>query len=90
MFVAGNDITCITSFVQSFEASLTMYFNPIAFELTLWRVEGNFVVVGIRKDFGQVWQIAFKTTTCGKVGIQLACGTKGVSHGEACAWLEGA
>jgi hypothetical protein len=32
-------------------------------------VEGDFVVVGIRKDIGWVWQNVFKTTTYGKVMI---------------------
>jgi hypothetical protein len=53
-------------------------------------MEGYFVVVGAGKDFGRVWQIEFKTTTCREVNIQLPCGTKGVSHGEACTWFEGA
>jgi hypothetical protein len=53
-------------------------------------VEGDFIVVGAGKDFGWVWQTTFKTTTCGKVGIQLLYGIERVSHGEACAWFEGA
>jgi hypothetical protein len=53
-------------------------------------VEGNFVAMGVGEDFKQVWKTTFKTTTCGKFGIQLACGIEGVSHGEACAWFEGA
>jgi hypothetical protein len=43
-------------------------------------VEGDFVTMGIGEDFGQVWKIAFKSTTYGKVGIQLPCGIEGVSH----------
>jgi hypothetical protein len=46
--------------------------------------------MGVGEDFGHVWKNTFKTTKCGKVNIQLPCGTKGVSHGEACAWFEGA
>jgi hypothetical protein len=53
-------------------------------------VEGDFVAMGAGEDFEQVWKTAFKTTTCGKFGVQLACGIEGVSHGEACAWFEGA
>jgi hypothetical protein len=53
-------------------------------------VEGDFLVMGIGRDFGQVQQIVFKTTTYQKVGIQLPCGTEGNSHGEACTWFEGA
>jgi hypothetical protein len=52
-------------------------------------MEGYFVTVGVRKFFGWVLQIAFKTTACQKVNIQLPYGTKGVSHGEACTWFEG-
>ncbi len=33
-------------------------------------------------------EIAFKTTTCGKVSFQLPCGIERVSHGEAFAWFE--
>jgi hypothetical protein len=51
-------------------------------------MEGDFVVVGTRKGIGQLRKIAFKTTTCGKVGISLPRGAEGVSHGEACAWFE--
>jgi hypothetical protein len=40
-------------------------------------VEGDFLILRAGKFFGQVWQIAFKTTTCGKISIQLPCGTKG-------------
>jgi hypothetical protein len=50
-----------------------MYVNLVVFNLALWRVEGDFVVVGIGKDFGWVWKTAFKITTCGKIGIQLPC-----------------
>jgi hypothetical protein len=46
-----------------------MYVNPIPFEHVLWRVEGNFVDVGVGKDIGWVQQITFKTTACGKVNI---------------------
>jgi hypothetical protein len=53
-------------------------------------VEGDFIVMGTRKNFGQVRQIAFKTITYQKVDIQLLYGTKGNSHGEACTWFEGA
>jgi hypothetical protein len=49
-----------------------------------------FVAMGVGEDFGWVWKTAFKTTTCGKVGIQLPCGNEGMSHGEACVWFEGA
>jgi hypothetical protein len=51
-------------------------------------VERDFVDVGVGKDFGQVLQIAFKTTTYQKVSIQSPCGTEGVSHGEACTRFE--
>jgi hypothetical protein len=67
-----------------------MYLNHVAFEPTLLRMEGNFVTMGGGKDFGWVRQTAFKTTCCGKVGIQFPCGTKGVLHGEPCTWFEGA
>jgi hypothetical protein len=67
-----------------------MYVDHVAFELVLWRMEGDFVIVGIGKDFGWVQQIAFKTIACGKVNIQLPCGIEGVSHGEAYAWFENA
>jgi hypothetical protein len=53
-------------------------------------VEGDFVVIGARKDFGKVWKTTFKTIDYGKVGIQLPCGIEGVSHGEACARFGGA
>jgi len=43
-------------------------------------VEGDFVAMEVGEDFGRVWKIAFKPTTCGKVGIQLPCGIEGVSH----------
>jgi hypothetical protein len=52
-------------------------------------VEGDFVVMETRKDFGQVRQIAFKITTYQKVDIQLPCRTEGNLDGEACAWFEG-
>ncbi len=67
-----------------------MYVNHVTFRLALWKVEGDFVDVGVGKDFGWIQQITFKTTSYWKVSIQLAYGTKGVSHGEACAWFEGA
>jgi hypothetical protein len=51
---------------------------------------GDFVGVERVKDFGWVWENAFKTITCGKVGIRLPCGIEGISHGEACTWFEGA
>ncbi len=51
-------------------------------------MEGDFVVVGTRKGIGWLQKIAFKTTTCGKVGISLPCGAEGVSHGETCGWFE--
>ncbi len=66
-----------------------MYVNLVAFRPVLWKMKGDFIDVGIGEDFGREWKIAFKTTTCGKVDIQSPYGTKGVSHGEACAWFEG-
>jgi hypothetical protein len=32
-------------------------------------VEKDFVVVGVEKDIGWVWQIVYKTTTYGKVSL---------------------
>jgi hypothetical protein len=52
-------------------------------------VEGDFIAMGIGEAFGRVWKIAFKTTTYGKVNIQLPCGIEGISHGEAFTWFEG-
>jgi len=43
-------------------------------------VEGDFVAMGVGEDFGWVQKTAFKTTTCGKISIQLPCGIEGVSH----------
>ncbi len=74
---------CVCSLV-----SQGMYVNPTTFKHVLWRVEGDFVVVGVGKDIGWLWQIAFKTLACGKIGIQLPCGVEGVSHGEVCALFE--
>jgi hypothetical protein len=53
-------------------------------------VQGDFVAMGKGEDFGRIWKIAFKTTTCGKVGFQFPCGIEKVLHGEACAWFESA
>jgi hypothetical protein len=36
--------------------------------------------MGVGEDFGWVQKTAFKTTTCGKISIQLPCGIEGVSH----------
>jgi hypothetical protein len=66
-----------------------MYVNHVIFKPALWRVEGDFVAIGAQKDFGQVWKTTFKTTTYGIVDISFPCGTKKISHGEACAWFEG-
>jgi hypothetical protein len=83
----------LQGFLDNYVCSLIgegMYVNTIAFRPTLWRVKIDFVIVGVGKDFGQVWQTTFKTTTYRKINIQLPCGTKGVSHGEICAWFESA
>jgi len=48
-------------------------------------VEAYSSLLGVGKDIGWLWQIAFRTLVCGKVSMQLPCGVKGVSHGEACA-----
>ncbi len=46
------------------------YVKIVAFRPTLWKVEGDFVDVGVGKFFGWVQQTTLKTTSCQKFDIQ--------------------